>query len=154
MQLHSIYQFQCSATVVSGNMPQFRAVAGLQKNAVVANDNERARYFRKSGFEKSDGKNIQVIGRLIQNKQPERFAPAIYVQRDVPPSITENPSNNVSAESEYEKEISCSVIMYAVFLYVTDNLYYMHDIIYNLFFQLISLLYQSLHNLPYRYVPK
>ena len=74
MQLYSIYQFQRSATAVSGNMPQFRAVAGLQKNTVVTNDEERARYFRKSGFEKPDGKNIQVIGRLIQNKQPERFA--------------------------------------------------------------------------------
>lgn len=61
VQSHSTYQFQRSATAVSGNMPQFRAVAGLQKNAVVANDEERARYFRKRGFEKSDGKNdIQI----------------------------------------------------------------------------------------------
>ena len=68
VQLHTSYQFQRSAAAVSGNMPQFHAVAGLQKNTVVANDEERARYFRKSGFEKSDGKNIQVIGRLVKQQ--------------------------------------------------------------------------------------
>ena len=46
---------------------------------------------------------------------PQPFAPAIHVQQDVPPSVTENPSNIVSAESGYEKEISCSVIMYAFY---------------------------------------
>lgn len=68
VQLHTSYQFQRSAAAVSGNMPQFHAVAGLQKNTVVANDEKRARYFRKSGFEKSDGKNIQVIGRLVKQQ--------------------------------------------------------------------------------------